>query len=180
MAMQYKVAIALALMLLVSLAATPTADGEIPTAAEFAAGNDEAGPGGNVRITADSSLTTGSVVSASSTLGIPDTINIQTVTTNVSGTVVALTATPLQATALLREPCATRFSGVGASSLVVGTREGVSGEPDRLWPSPALTEPLMLQGRSSGDGWLGVSGRWLSLGFIPLRMDGGCRSAGPQ
>ena len=42
MAMQYKVAIALALMLLVSLAATRTADGEVPTAVDFAACNDQA------------------------------------------------------------------------------------------------------------------------------------------
>jgi hypothetical protein len=42
MAMQYKVVIALALMLLVSLAATRTADGEVPAAADFAACNDEA------------------------------------------------------------------------------------------------------------------------------------------
>jgi len=40
--MQYKVVSALALILLVSLAATRTADGEIPTAADFAACNDEA------------------------------------------------------------------------------------------------------------------------------------------
>jgi hypothetical protein len=42
MATQYKIGIALALMLLVSLAATRTADGEVPTAADFAACNDEA------------------------------------------------------------------------------------------------------------------------------------------
>ena len=42
MAMQYKVVSALALILLVSLAATRAADGEIPTAADFAACNDEA------------------------------------------------------------------------------------------------------------------------------------------
>jgi hypothetical protein len=42
MPMQYKVVIALALVLLVSLAATRTADGEVPSAADFAACNDEA------------------------------------------------------------------------------------------------------------------------------------------
>jgi len=42
MAMQYKVVSALALILLVSLAATRAADGEIPTAADFAVCNDEA------------------------------------------------------------------------------------------------------------------------------------------
>ena len=42
MAMQYKVVSALALILLVSLAATRTADGQIPTAADFAACNEEA------------------------------------------------------------------------------------------------------------------------------------------
>ena len=42
MAMQYKVVSALALILLVSLAATRAADREIPTAADFAVCNDEA------------------------------------------------------------------------------------------------------------------------------------------
>jgi len=42
MAMHYKVVIALALSLLVSLAATRTADGEVPTATDFAACNEEA------------------------------------------------------------------------------------------------------------------------------------------
>ncbi len=42
MAIPYKVVTALALMLLVSLVATRTADGEVPTAADFAACNEEA------------------------------------------------------------------------------------------------------------------------------------------
>src|SRR2546427_11526405 len=42
MAMPYNVTSALALILLVSLATTPTADGQVPTAADFAACNEEA------------------------------------------------------------------------------------------------------------------------------------------
>ena len=42
MAMQHKVVTALALILLLSLAATRTVDGEVPTAADFAACNEEA------------------------------------------------------------------------------------------------------------------------------------------
>ncbi len=42
MAVQYKVLIVLALILLVSLAAMRTAEGEVPTAADFAACNEEA------------------------------------------------------------------------------------------------------------------------------------------
>lgn len=42
MAMHYKVVIVLALILLLSLAATRTVDGEVPTAADSAACNDEA------------------------------------------------------------------------------------------------------------------------------------------
>ena len=42
MAIQYRVVIALALMLLVSLVAARRADSEVPTAADFAACNDEA------------------------------------------------------------------------------------------------------------------------------------------
>src|SRR2546427_8857059 len=42
MALQYRLMVTLALTLLVSLAATRTADGEVPTVADFAACNDEA------------------------------------------------------------------------------------------------------------------------------------------
>ncbi len=42
MAVQYKVLMVLALILLVSLAAMRTAEGEVPTAADFAACNEEA------------------------------------------------------------------------------------------------------------------------------------------
>jgi hypothetical protein len=42
MAIQYKAVIVLALILLLSLAATRTVDGEVPTAADFAACNEEA------------------------------------------------------------------------------------------------------------------------------------------
>jgi hypothetical protein len=42
MSMQHKVVIALALSLLLSLAATRAVDGEVPTAADFAACNEEA------------------------------------------------------------------------------------------------------------------------------------------
>src|SRR3989442_1950123 len=42
MALQYRLMVTLTWPLLVSLAATRTADGEVPTAADFAAGNDEA------------------------------------------------------------------------------------------------------------------------------------------
>ena len=42
MAMQHKVVTALALILLLSLAATRTVDGQVPTAADFAACNEEA------------------------------------------------------------------------------------------------------------------------------------------
>jgi hypothetical protein len=42
MAMQHKVVIVLALILLLSLAATRTVDGQVPTAADFAACNEEA------------------------------------------------------------------------------------------------------------------------------------------
>src|SRR2546422_10501939 len=62
------------------------------------------GPGGNVKIVADVYLTTDSVVSASSTLGVPGTLNVQASTTKVRATPARLTeaaahaATPLTAT----------------------------------------------------------------------------------
>jgi hypothetical protein len=95
------------------------------------------GPGGNVTIVADVFLKSpDSIVSASSALGVPGTINIETTFTNVTGTFAQLPATPLQATELLRASCAARFRGGKTSSLVVGGRDRLPIEPGGFMPSP--------------------------------------------
>jgi filamentous hemagglutinin family protein len=95
------------------------------------------GPGGNVTIVADVFLKSpDSIVSASSALGVPGTINIEATFTNVTGTFAQLPATPLQATELLRASCAARFGGGKTSSLVVGGRDGLPLEPGGFMPSP--------------------------------------------
>jgi filamentous hemagglutinin family protein len=94
------------------------------------------GPGGNINIVADVFLTSGSLLSASSALSTPGTINIEAVVTDVSGEVGQLPETPLQANELLRASCAARFAGGKASSLVLGGRDGVPIQPGGLLPSP--------------------------------------------
>jgi large exoprotein involved in heme utilization and adhesion len=104
------------------------------------------GPGGNVRITADVFLRSDSIVSASSALSTPGTVDIEATFTNVTGSVAQLPETPLPATELLRASCAARFAGGKASSLVVGGRDGLPLQPGDLLPSPLYrAEP------SSGD-----------------------------
>ena len=95
------------------------------------------GPGGNVTIVGDVFLKSpDSIVSASSALGVPGTIDIEATFTNVTGSFAQLPATPLQATELLRASCTARFSSGKTSSLVVGGRDGLPLEPGSFMPSP--------------------------------------------
>ena len=110
------------------------------------------GPGGNVKIVADVYLTTDSVVSASSTLGVPGTINVQASTTNVSATLARLPEAVAQAATLLRASCAARVAAGKASSLVVAGREGVPLEPGGYLPSPLMVEELGSAGLSRSEG----------------------------
>lgn len=87
------------------------------------------GPGGKVQIVADVYLTTDSLVSASSALGVPGTVNLEASITDVSGTVADLPEALLQASTLLRASCAARLGEGKASSLVLGGRDGVPLEP---------------------------------------------------
>jgi len=100
------------------------------------------GPGGNIRIFADTFLTSGSIISASSKLSAPGTISVQSQFTDLNSALVQLPENLLQATTLLRASCAARLAEGKASSLVVAGREGVPPEPDGL-----LASPLVL------DGW---------------------------
>jgi len=98
------------------------------------------GPGGNIDIFAGTFLTTSSILSASSALGVPGTIGIQAGVTDVSSSVSQLPESVLQASTLLRAACATRLAGGQSSSLVVSGREGLPAEPGGVLPSPLVAE----------------------------------------
>jgi len=95
------------------------------------------GPGGNVNIVADVFLrSSDSSVTASSANNTPGTVNIQAAITNVSGLLQPLPENIFQATALLQQSCAARYSGGKLSSLVVGSLVGLPWEPGSFMPSP--------------------------------------------
>jgi filamentous hemagglutinin family protein len=98
------------------------------------------GPGGNVRLVADVFLTQSSVISASSALGVPGTINIEATVSDVSGTVTPLPEGALQAATLLGASCATRLAGGKVSSLVLAGRDSIAADPSGLLPSPLVAE----------------------------------------
>jgi hypothetical protein len=120
------------------------------------------GPGGNIAIFADTFLTSESIVSASSALSAPGTINVQARFTNLSGNIAQLPETVVQAAALLRAACAARLSAGKTSSLVVAGREGVPLEPGGVMPSPLIAESLTDLGPSRSDGheWTPLPGAW--------------------
>ena len=96
------------------------------------------GPGGNVRIVAGVFLTSGSTVSASSALGISGTVDVQAQITDLSGNVTQLPENGLQAAALLRQSCEARIAEQEASSLTVGSRDGLPPAPGDLQLSLGL------------------------------------------
>ena len=112
------------------------------------------GPGGNISIFADTFLTSGSVVSASSALAAPGVIDIQAKFTNLSGNITQLPETVLQAASLLRAACAARLSAGKSSSLVVAGRDGVPLEPGGVMPSPLIAETSsdLAPSRAEGEG----------------------------
>jgi large exoprotein involved in heme utilization and adhesion len=107
------------------------------------------GPGGNIGIFAGTMLGSGSVITASSELSTPGTINIEARITDVSGSLAQLPDEVLQAATLLRASCAARSAEGQASSLVVARREGVPPQPDGLLWSP-LNAALPDRGLSPG------------------------------
>jgi len=92
------------------------------------------GPGGNITLIADYLFSSiDSLVQASSALGLPGTVTIASPQNNVNSTLAKLPGAVLDASALLREGCATRYSGRGgASSLVDVGRGGLAASPERL------------------------------------------------
>jgi filamentous hemagglutinin family protein len=106
-----------------------------------------AGMGGNIRLGAEVFLADpASQVSASSTLGIQGTVNIQAPVTSLSGTLAPLPQAFVNVAALLPARCAARLSGGQVSSLVLGGRDGLPVDPGGLLPSP-----LTLDERLVGD-----------------------------
>jgi filamentous hemagglutinin family protein len=88
------------------------------------------GHGGSVKIVANTFLSDPqSAVSASSTLGVDGTVDIQAVISNVSGLLSPLSQEFVNATALLREPCMARLKGGKYSSFIVGGRDALPLEP---------------------------------------------------
>jgi hypothetical protein len=105
-----------------------------------------------VTITADVFLTSASVLSASSRLGVPGVIAIQAGITDVSGGLATLPETPLEAAALLRASCAARLAEGRASSLVVAGREGVPAEPLGLLVTPLEDDAGLRAPAAAGPG----------------------------
>ena len=121
------------------------------------------GPGGNVNIVARIFLTNKSILSASSALGLPGTINIQSPITDVSGTLARLPETILQAATLLRAACQVRLAEGRTSSFVLGGRGGLAVEPGGLLGSPLLDDPVE------------ASPAARPLSFSPLSFGSACR-----
>jgi hypothetical protein len=97
------------------------------------------GRGGNILINGDVFLADpASLVSASSQLGLPGTVDIQAPVTSLSGTLAPLPQAFVNVAALLPARCAARLSGGQASSLVLGGRDGLPAEPSGVLPSPLL------------------------------------------
>ena len=114
------------------------------------------GPGGNITIVADVFLASqDSSVTASSTLSEPGTVDIRAAFTNISGFLEPLPENIFQATSLLQQSCAARFSGGKLSSFVVAGRDGMPLEPGGFMPSPLYR----LAGQQSS---VAVSGQNLS------------------
>ncbi len=112
------------------------------------------GAGGNISITTPLFLAdAGSLVDASSQFGLNGTVNIQSPTSNLAGTVSSLPSSLRQAQSLQTGRCAA-LADSRSSSLIVAGRDILPAEPGGWSPSPfALimeqTEPLALAGRES-------------------------------
>jgi large exoprotein involved in heme utilization and adhesion len=95
------------------------------------------GRGGNIGITAGCFMADpGSIVDASSALGIDGIVDIRAPVSEVSGRLVPLRQDYLSALALLREPCMARLRGTRYSSFVIEGKDGLPLEPGDLLPSP--------------------------------------------
>jgi filamentous hemagglutinin family protein len=115
------------------------------------------GNGGNINITTQVFLAdANSRVDASSQFGVNGTVNIQSPTSQLSGTIRALTQTPLQTTTLLSQRCAAKAAGQ-ESSFVMAGRDTLPTEPGGWLGSPrtlasTLTPALSQVERGNSEG----------------------------
>ncbi len=94
------------------------------------------GPGGNISITTNLLLPdANSVISASSQFGVNGTLTIQSPNAPASGHIQPLGATPLQATSLLNQRCAS-LAGGEFSSFTVAGRDSLPTQPGSWLASP--------------------------------------------
>ncbi len=112
-----------------------------------------AGAGGAIDIIAGSAFITdpSSIVSASSTLGISGTVNIQSPLQNVGGELAALSQEFSSVGALLAQQCAARAADGKFSTFVIAAREGLPAEPGGFLASPSLTAELLGSRHSGGQ-----------------------------
>ncbi len=114
------------------------------------------GPGGNISITTNLLLPdANSVISASSQFGVNGTVTIQSPNAPGAGEIQPLGKTPLIATSLLNQRCAS-LAGGEFSSFTVAGRDSLPTEPGS-W----LTSPLYAAGVGEGQG---VRGKGLGTG----------------
>jgi filamentous hemagglutinin family protein len=114
------------------------------------------GQGGDIDMTAEAVLADAtSRISASSTLGIDGTVDIQAPVRNLSGTVAPLPQTFQQVATLLRQRCAERLRGSQASSFVLGGRDSIPAAPSGVLPSLLYEAPVgttnMVETRMAGE-----------------------------
>jgi large exoprotein involved in heme utilization and adhesion len=99
------------------------------------------GPGGNISITTNLLLPdANSVVSASSQFGVNGTVTVQSPNAPASGHIQPLGKTPLQATSLLNQRCAS-LAGGEFSSFTVAGRDSLPTEPGSWLASPLALSP---------------------------------------
>jgi filamentous hemagglutinin family protein len=99
------------------------------------------GRGGTIGIGTDVLLADPtSLISASSTLGISGTVDIQAPVTALSGTLAPLPQAVVQVATLLPARCAARFREGTTSSLALGGRGGLPPEPGGVLPSPLVLD----------------------------------------
>ena len=137
--------------------------------------NAVAGAGGAIDIIATSAFIAdpASIVSASSTLGISGTVNIQSPLQNVGGELTALTSEFSSAAALLAQQCAARAAGGTFSTFVVASREGLPVEPGGFLASPSLTAELLgsrLSGRDPQTQLSAVTGLFPKYDARPIQL----------
>jgi filamentous hemagglutinin family protein len=110
------------------------------------------GAGGNIFITTNLLLLdANSVISASSQFGQNGTITIQSLNAPISGQIHPLGKTPLLATSLLNQQCAS-VAGGQFSSFTVAGRDSLPTEPGN-W----IASPLAMLGTGTGEGLSGLS-----------------------